>query len=121
MGFKWNTNTLLDGLERLTDNQKEAFEKYAATKAMEIEGWMKENRKWTDRTGAAKLRLTTTSTPITDGKITITLAHGVDYGIWLELANEKNFAIIAPAIKHFAPEIMKELEILVSKMGRRAA
>ena len=48
--------------------------------------------------------------------VRITLAHGVDYGIWLELAHGKNYAIIAPTVREEGPRIIKDLDNLMSKL-----
>jgi hypothetical protein len=48
--------------------------------------------------------------------IRIVLSHGVDYGIWLELAKEKKNAIIAPTVRKFAPEIIEDLQGIMGEM-----
>ena len=48
--------------------------------------------------------------------VRITLAHGVEYGIWLELAHEKNYAIIAPTVREEGPRIVEDLDNLMSKL-----
>ena len=89
---------------------------YAATKASEIEAKMKLNRPWTDRTNMAKTMLSAKVSQPSDNLIRITLAHGVEYGIWLELANEQNYAIIAPTINEEGPRIISDLNNLMSKL-----
>ena len=49
--------------------------------------------------------------------VRITLAHGVDYGIWLELAHGKNYAIIAPTIREEGPRIVEDLGDLMSRLS----
>jgi hypothetical protein len=46
----------------------------------------------------------------------MSLAHGVDYGICLELAHEKKNAIIAPTINKFAPEVVEDLRGIMGEM-----
>ena len=118
MAFRlnYNSSTLKNNLDKMSTKLGAVILMYAATKASEIESKMKQNRPWTDRTGMAKALLSTrVSQPNTD-TIRITLAHGVDYGIWLELANEKNYAIIAPTIKEEGPRIVGDLNDLMSKL-----
>ena len=89
---------------------------YASTKASEIQYKMKIGRPWTDRTGMAKALLSCrVSQPKTD-LIRLTLAHGVDYGLWLELAHGKNYAIIEPTIREEGPRIVEDLNDLMSKL-----
>lgn len=76
--------------------------------AAEMEAWAKANAPWQDRTGAA--RATLKATVAQTGQATeITLAHGVDYGVWLELTHGGKNAIIAPAIDYWGPKLMQDL------------
>lgn len=89
---------------------------YAATKATELEASMKTNRPWTDRTNMAKSLLSAKVSQPDSSTIRITLAHGVEYGIWLELAHEKNYAIIAPTIEKESPKIVQGLSNIMAKV-----
>jgi len=42
------------------------------------------------------------------------LYHTVEYGIWLEIRWNGQYAIIIPTIEHMGPVIMAELESLFS-------
>lgn len=89
----------------------------ASTEASRLESKMKINRPWTDRTGMAKATLRASVSQPSKDKIRITLSHGVDYGIWLELAHEKNWAIIAPTINQEGPEVVKRFQGLMDRIG----
>lgn len=89
---------------------------YASTKASELQYKMKVNRPWTDRTGMAKALLSAKVSQPRKNIVRITLAHGVNYGIWLELAHGKNYAIIAPTIREEGPRIVGDLNNLMSKL-----
>lgn len=89
---------------------------YSATKASEIESRMKQQRPWTDRTNMAKVTLNAKVSQPDDHTVRITLAHGVEYGIWLELAHEKNYAIIGPTVREQGPKVVKDLGDLMSKL-----
>ena len=89
---------------------------YAATKAEEIQAKMKMKRPWTDRTGLAKATLNAKVSQPDKNTIRITLAHGVDYGIWLELAHGKNYAIVAPTVREEGPRLVEDLNNLMSKL-----
>ena len=88
---------------------------YAETQAKNLEGYAKEHRPWTDRTGDARKRLTGYVTEIPTG-YRINLAHGVDYGVWLELAMEKRFAILEPTVRLQGPEVLRGLNRLMDKL-----
>lgn len=89
---------------------------FMATKAVEIESKMKLNRPWTDRTGMAKAMLNAKVSQPSSTVVRMTLAHGVEYGIWLELAHEKNYAIIAPTVRDEGPRLVTDLDNLMSKL-----
>lgn len=75
--------------------------------------WMKLNAPWTDDTGAARASLIAIAA--NEGSAhTITVAHGVKYGIWLEVANSGRFQILAPAIREISRNVMKSFEGMLS-------
>lgn len=114
--FTINVNELSQNLDEFQGRLKYAVQMYASTKANELEALMKANRKWTDRTGMAKARLNASISEPDENTIRITLAHGVEYGIWLELANEKNFAIIAPTLSQQGPRVIEGLNDLMNEI-----
>lgn len=118
MAFKLNysESSLSKNLDKMGTKLGAMILMYAATKASEIQAKMKVNRPWTDRTGMAKALLNTKVSQPNPELVRITLTHGVDYGIWLELANEQNYAIIAPTIREEAPRVISDLGDLMSKL-----
>jgi len=114
--FQCKTDDLSKGLERLTAKMVPTIMQYATFKALQIEADMKMNRPWTDRTMWARLTLTAKASRPDTNTIRITLSHGMYYGIFLELCNEKRYAIIAPTIRKFAPEVVQELGSILGKM-----
>lgn len=71
-----------------------------------VEDYAKANAPWTDRTGDARNSLTAEADEDFEG-ISIILSHGVDYGYWLELIQNGNFAIIMPTLEALGPEILE--------------
>ena len=68
---------------------------------------------WTDRSGRARQTLKG-STEKQPQKRIIKIAHGVDYGLWLELAHEKRFAIIPDTLRYVGQqEIMPAFKDLM--------
>lgn len=104
------------GLNSFMGRSEAALRMYAETAALKLQNYMRDNAPWTDRTGHARQRLTGTVTKVTNG-YKITLAHGVDYGIWLELAHEKRFAIIQPTILVNSNEVMTGFNKLLERLG----
>ena len=118
MSFKldYDSSSLKKNLDKMSVKLGAVILMYSATKASEIQAKMKINRPWTDRTGMAKALLNAKVSQPNDNTIRITLSHGVNYGIWLELAHEKNYAIIAPTIREEGPRIVEDLNNLMSKL-----
>ena len=119
MSFKidYNSSSLSKNLDKMSVKLGALILMYASTKASEIQSKMKMNRPWTDRTGMAKTLLNAKVSQPDKNTIRITLSHGVDYGIWLELAHEKNYAIIEPTIREEGPRIVDDLSDLMSKLS----
>lgn len=118
MAFKLNydESSLKSNLDKMSVKLGAVVLMYASTKASELQSKMKLNRPWTDRTGMAKALLNAKVSQPNKNTIRITLAHGVDYGIWLELAHGKNYAIIAPTIREEGPRIVEDMNNLMSKL-----
>lgn len=115
--LNYEDSSLNKGLDKMSIKMGAAVLLYAATKASELQAKMKLNRPWTDRTGMAKATLNAKVSQPNDTTVRITLAHGVSYGIWLELAHEKNYAIIGPTIREEAPRVVEDLQSLMSKIN----
>lgn len=117
-GFRLDISKLANGLIGAQDKVDLAIRMYAEQGARQLENFAKENRRWTDRTGHARQRLNGYVGKVEKG-YKIYLAHGVDYGIWLELANEKRFSIIPQAIEYVGTfEVMPGFEKLMERLGK---
>lgn len=118
MAFRidYNSSTLSSKLGGMGPKLGAAVLMYAATKAVEIEAKMKQNRPWTDRTGMAKATLNARVSRPNDNLVRITLAHGVDYGIDLEMKHGKNYAIVGPTVNQEGPRLVSDLNNLMSQL-----
>jgi hypothetical protein len=103
----------------------EMFEAYRATLnralwllalsyAPQIEAWMKQNAAWTDRTSNARQTLWAEAFDFTD-VVVLAFGHGVDYGVFLELANAGRYSIIFPALDYFSPKIWADVEKILKR------
>lgn len=101
----------------LNTSRKLAMEKLAK----EMEEYAKENARWNDRTTNARQGLQGYAIHDDAKQIsTAYLSHGEDYGVWLELMNAGEFAIITPTIMEFQPRMFStviELDSFSSLMG----
>lgn len=108
---------LRNGLDTLSRKINDAVYMYADTVSKDFESYAKANRPWTDRTGDARRRLNGFPERIQDGA-RICIAHGVDYGIWLEIAHEKRYAILEPTVRLKANDALRGLKTLLSNIRR---
>lgn len=112
-GFTWKTDTLSGSVNALPNKVQRAVvgaTEYGATKA---QGYAKTNAKWVDRTANARqgLRAFAVHEP---GRSTIIIAHGVSYGIWLEVRFSGRYAIINPTLIYTGDLTMRLLGNLFS-------
>lgn len=114
--FNYSSSTLKRKLGNMETKLGAAILMYASTKAIEYESYMKMNRPWTDRTNQAKATLNAKVSQPDINTIRITLAHGVDYGIWLELAHGRNWGIVAPTVNEKGPEYISGIGNIMSKI-----
>jgi hypothetical protein len=87
--------------------------------ALALTTHMKTSAPWTDNTGAARSGLfaVVSDRAIEDGNITgqqevgLTLGHGVDYGLWLEVRRDFHgrYAIVIPTLQNRAGDILEML------------
>lgn len=69
-----------------------------------MEGYSKSHAPWTDRTSHARQSLHSGVDSRGDQQV-LYLSHGVEYGIWLELAHGGNYAIVKPTTDVHLPRI----------------
>lgn len=61
---------------------------------------------WTDRTGNARKMLRGEIESAAEYIMTLYLVHGVDYGLWLEVAHGGQYAVIMDVLEPNAEELM---------------
>lgn len=111
--------SILDHAERMKKEGLAAMLKEAELWAGQLQEYMKAHRVWTDRTGDARKRLKARVLPYEGrGEIVIELAQGVPYGVYLELAHEKRFAIIEPTIRSQSPKVLASFSDLLDKIDK---
>lgn len=96
--FTWDASKLLNGMTKLQSRFDAAVHMKMQQYASDLQSYAQRNARWTNRTGEARRRLRGSYQSVHNG-YRLVLSHGVDYGIWLELAHEKRFAIINETIE----------------------
>lgn len=114
-GIKFNSTGLMAGLSTMPTKMDVMVKMFAETSALGMQNDAREQARWTDRTGDARKRIKGAVFKTNKG-FRIELAHGVDYGLWLELANEKKYAIVEPIVRMSSPYIMCDFEGMMNKI-----
>ena len=114
-GFTWDAKPS-DLFERevakYADTIRKELDNLAFAWQSVIEDYMKINAPWKDRSSNARQGLNVTIEKSKD-RTELILAHGVEYGIYLELAHSGVWAIINPTLDLFGPRVWDSvLEIL---------
>ena len=111
----FDLSEIYQSLGAFPDRVEKVLMKYGSTQAEQLEAIAKENKPWTNHTSHALQRLHGDCIRIDTG-IRISLAHGVEYGVYLEFANEKRYAVIYPTLQHEAPGVMYGLQGLFDRV-----
>ncbi len=92
-------NKVIEAVNAVLNYFQPIFEEYAKT-----------NASWTDRTGNARQTLHAEVQQLSKDAVALYLAHGMDYGIWLEVRWGGRFAIIWPTIQAHLQDIFNMLQ-----------
>lgn len=88
----------------------------AEARAEEAKQWMKDNAPWQDVTGDARRGLDVDV--VQEDRIFAQLIfhhdYKLNYPIYLELANQGRFAIIAPAIDYWGPRLWRDVQSIMN-------
>jgi len=100
---------VIRNLQNWAERRRAATIALAHRWAGDLEGKMKTEQAagtyWINRTHNALLELSGQASVGRDA-VRIVLAHGVDYGVYLELARDGQNAILGPTLNAAAPEIL---------------
>lgn len=107
-GIRWYYDTLTPRLTLFAVAMDRGLRHKVDDFAQEVEDYAKENAPWQDQTGAARDGLTAEARHRLNHYY-IDLFHTVDYGIWLEIRFDGEYAIIQPTLEAMAPRLMDEL------------
>lgn len=124
-------DTVMKNLKEFTPKLKAALMLDAQVIAAEMEIWAKnppypeapDKRteddngpyKWKDQTTHARSFLKATVKWTNTNTLMVALSHGVDYGIYLELANEGKYAILERSIQEFAPKFIEDWKKIIQE------
>lgn len=96
--FKIDASEVFAKLNAFGSKFDAALYLFANNGAQKMEQYAKQNRPWTDRTARARQSLTGSAFRVENG-YRLQIAHGVSYGVFLEYAHERRFAILEPTVR----------------------
>lgn len=100
-------------MRRYGQDAKQAILDLAMEYVPILETYAKRQASWTDRTANARQSLYAIVSQ-ENGKTTIFLSHGMDYGVWLELRNAGRYAIILPTLEAHYEQIASNVRRIFS-------
>lgn len=103
--LEWDTRSVLNRINSMKQKTRTSLQIIADTAVKSMERYAKNNARWTDRTGNARQRLKG-STRWEEQALIAAISHNVDYGMWLELCNEKKYAILEEALNSQAQNLL---------------
>jgi hypothetical protein len=104
-------SNVLKNLEEEQKRMDAAVKMVAKFISEEMERYAKENAIWTDRTANARQGLKGT-TRFDEDKIYAVIHHSVDYGKWLEIAHNKQYAILKQTVNKHYDDFVKAIEMV---------
>lgn len=96
--FELDVSEVESNMDKLKSKFEGAMRLLCENGAEKMEGYAKQFRPWHDRTGNARERLKGSWSKESNG-YKIQIAHGVNYGVWLEFAHERRYAILKPTVE----------------------
>lgn len=111
----WGDDSLMAGIREGNERVHAKVMSVLEYKAPQVEAHMKINAPWTDQTGNARQGLAAQAFDEGDN-MGIVLYHQVPYGIWLEVKNSGEYAIIDPTLEVMGPEVMRSLERILESI-----
>lgn len=103
-------------LSEMPSKVKAGVLKVMQEEGKKLEDYMKLNRPWTDRTGNARDGLRANVNYYGGDYVSIVLSHGVYYGVYLEYAMEKRFAIINPTLLSQGPNVIRAFDGAMARL-----
>lgn len=97
---------------QVSNRVRAAIGLFADTAAKQMERDAKRDAPWTDRSSNARNSILGDFGWQGD-KAVITLSENMDYSVYLELANEKKYAVLKPTIDRNAPTVLRAYQRLV--------
>lgn len=111
----WGDDSLMQAIREGDEKVKAKVMAVMEYQAPAVEAHAKNTAPWTDRTGNARQGLRAEA--FDEGtNVGIVLYHQAPYGIWLEVKNSGEYAVINPTIEVMGPQVMAALERIMEQI-----
>jgi len=114
-GIVWTENTLSRNLETFGPKLNLALKGFFEFQESRVQDYARSNAPWKDQTGNARQGLFAKAFA-GEGSYGVDVYHTMPYGIWLEVKNNGQYAVIVPTIQAEGRRIMGELGKLLDMM-----
>lgn len=119
VGLTWTSDTLTANFSQASNRAVQYLARTTEYYSLRSETFAKSKAKWTDRTGNARGSLAGTYTASIgrdSARFEITIAHGMPYGIWLELRWNGKFSIINKTVENQGKAFFDTANKVMAKM-----
>lgn len=105
--------TVINGLETYTGRLYEALLIVTDVVAKKMESYAKSNAIWEDQSGNARQGIRGDAYWESSKILVCSLSHTMEYGVWLELAHQRKYAILEESINQYQAELIAGWQVLV--------
>lgn len=115
-GFRWDASKF-ENPNKMEDKLRRAL--YGVVRYWDgpVEQHMKTSAPWTDRTSNARSGLAANGVKESDDVYSIIMTYSVNYGIYLERANDGKYATIIPTLPIWGPKVIKTCTKIIDRLG----
>lgn len=117
-GFKWDTSKFKSP-SHMEDKLRRSLFGICKYWDGPVETHMNTKAPWTDRTGNARSGLAAQAVKEDDNVYSIIMTYSVNYGIFLEVCNDRKYAILVPTLLLYGPKVIGMTEKLLGRLDNR--
>lgn len=104
---------VINGLESYAGRLYDALLIVTDVVAKKMEIYAKDNARWTDQSSNARQGLRGDAYWETSKILVCSLSHTMEYGVWLELVHQRQYAILEESINKYQDELIAAWQVLV--------
>ena len=114
--LKWDMKEFEESIKFIQTRFQTSILILCEVAAAKMEEYAKDEAIWIDRTSNARQKLIGQAYYVTMDQVQIAVSHQMDYGIWLELAHGRDYAILETAIEENIDELLNSIKRLIGRL-----